>query len=61
MMIFPYLIHNVLNMDRFQYLGLDNCVEVSVHKFKHKVDVYIITGLDDIEQLDYIIVTGEFL
>lgn len=57
----PYLVHDVLNVDGLQYLGFDNSVEISIHKLKHEIDIYVIACLDDIYQLDYVVMVGKFL
>lgn len=36
-------------------------MKIGIHIFKNKVDVYVIAGLDHIQQLDDIIMGGKFL
>ena len=56
-----YLIHDILDVNRLQYLGLNDSMQVSVHKLKHQVDVLIVTSSDDIQQLYHILVRGKLL
>jgi len=48
-------------MDRLEDVRLDDCMEISVHEFKNKIDIDIVASLDHIEQLDHIIMTRELL
>ena len=56
-----YLIHDILDVNWLQYLGLNDSMQVSVHELKHQVDVLIIAGSDDIQQLYHVLVRGKLL
>lgn len=36
-------------------------MEISIHELKHKIDIDIISRLDDVKKLDHIIMIREFL
>ena len=56
-----HLIHNILDVNWLQYLGLNDSVQIGVHKLKHQVDVLVIASSDDIQQLYHVLVRGKLL
>ncbi len=47
-----YMLHNV---------GSDDCMKIRLHKIEHKVNIFVVLGLEDIEQRDDIRMPVQFL
>jgi len=48
-------------MDVFEDLGPDSSMQVSFHEVKDEIDVFVVFGLDDVEQPDYVAVAVKLL
>ena len=56
-----YLVHDVLVVNGHEDASLDDCVQVSVHKLKHQIDINVILSLDHIQKLNNIVMSRELL
>ncbi len=43
---FEHLVNDILLVDVFQYICSDNCVKISIHEIKHKVNIPIVFSSD---------------
>ena len=55
------LVNYVLFMDVFKYVSPDNCMQISIHEVKHKVDISVIFSPNHILQPDNVLVASQLL
>lgn len=58
---FSHLVHDVLNVDWLEDLGLHYSMQVCVHELEYQINIHIIACLDHVKELNDIVVTGKFL
>ena len=55
-----YLLHYLLFVDVLQNVGADDRVQVGLHLLEDQINVAVVFGADDVQELDYVFVV-EFL
>lgn len=58
---FEELVDDVLGVDGSEEFGPDDPVEVCFHELEDHVEVLVVVGLDDGEELDDVVVVGELV
>ena len=58
---FKHLIDYVLLVDILKDVGADNCMEISVHKIEHEVDVAVVLCTDYVLKADDVLVAVQLL
>ena len=56
-----HLVNNVLLVNVFKYVSPDNCVQISIHKVEHQINISIVLSPNYVLQSNYVLVPCQLL
>ncbi len=55
------LVNDILLVNLLKDIGTNHCVKIRFHELKHKIQISVIFGADDVHQADDIVMTSKLL